>query len=415
MGWPTGLEPATARTTIWSSTIELWPPFDATPRIAAVLTLPTGFSDSEIRSGTILDPAVSGVDPPSNFQRARHRRLQNVHCARELRLRVPLQPDRENFISNLFSATNQLPGGEFCLIVVTRNPWNQKWQTMIQHRHACPALAHQVIGVRGDAEINTLEKMRHLKIFPAAQMMERKVITPLSGNRPPVGFIRTKRADARDAHAPALPPGKLPQPAKEHVRFPIGMEQAKISQYQPLPAICGSDWYPGLLKLLVKPRATIRCDHRDIAKQPQRLGVHPAPSECTGVKSIVRKNVDRLHPIKHSQNAVTLESSDQPVSEGCRSLTQPDFIHQPNRGVSSQRIGKAGRRRPNDPFRIQAIRNESENDVAGLLSFQVFLERSAAFPPADRLRDMPSGNALAIDIDRVSSRRGNPRVIQAAN
>ena len=27
MGWPTGLEPATARTTIWSSTIELWPPF----------------------------------------------------------------------------------------------------------------------------------------------------------------------------------------------------------------------------------------------------------------------------------------------------------------------------------------------------------------------------------------------------
>src|SRR5581483_316126 len=25
-GWPTGLEPATARTTIWSSTIELWPP-----------------------------------------------------------------------------------------------------------------------------------------------------------------------------------------------------------------------------------------------------------------------------------------------------------------------------------------------------------------------------------------------------
>ena len=28
MGWPTGLEPATARTTIWSSTIELWPPFE---------------------------------------------------------------------------------------------------------------------------------------------------------------------------------------------------------------------------------------------------------------------------------------------------------------------------------------------------------------------------------------------------
>src|SRR5205809_611827 len=26
MGWPTGLEPATARTTIWSSTIELRPP-----------------------------------------------------------------------------------------------------------------------------------------------------------------------------------------------------------------------------------------------------------------------------------------------------------------------------------------------------------------------------------------------------
>lgn len=25
-GWPTGLEPATARITIWSSTIELWPP-----------------------------------------------------------------------------------------------------------------------------------------------------------------------------------------------------------------------------------------------------------------------------------------------------------------------------------------------------------------------------------------------------
>ncbi len=25
-GWPTGLEPATARTTIWGSTIELWPP-----------------------------------------------------------------------------------------------------------------------------------------------------------------------------------------------------------------------------------------------------------------------------------------------------------------------------------------------------------------------------------------------------
>ena len=28
MGWPTGLEPATARTTIWSSTIELRPPLD---------------------------------------------------------------------------------------------------------------------------------------------------------------------------------------------------------------------------------------------------------------------------------------------------------------------------------------------------------------------------------------------------
>ena len=26
MGWPTGLEPATTRTTIWSSTIELRPP-----------------------------------------------------------------------------------------------------------------------------------------------------------------------------------------------------------------------------------------------------------------------------------------------------------------------------------------------------------------------------------------------------
>jgi hypothetical protein len=26
MGWPTGLEPATARTTIWGSTIELRPP-----------------------------------------------------------------------------------------------------------------------------------------------------------------------------------------------------------------------------------------------------------------------------------------------------------------------------------------------------------------------------------------------------
>src|SRR3989440_13097500 len=26
MGWPTGLEPATTRTTIWGSTIELWPP-----------------------------------------------------------------------------------------------------------------------------------------------------------------------------------------------------------------------------------------------------------------------------------------------------------------------------------------------------------------------------------------------------
>ena len=26
LGWPTGLEPATARTTIWGSTIELWPP-----------------------------------------------------------------------------------------------------------------------------------------------------------------------------------------------------------------------------------------------------------------------------------------------------------------------------------------------------------------------------------------------------
>ncbi len=26
LGWPTGLEPATARITIWSSTIELWPP-----------------------------------------------------------------------------------------------------------------------------------------------------------------------------------------------------------------------------------------------------------------------------------------------------------------------------------------------------------------------------------------------------
>ena len=26
MGWPTGLEPATSRTTIWGSTIELWPP-----------------------------------------------------------------------------------------------------------------------------------------------------------------------------------------------------------------------------------------------------------------------------------------------------------------------------------------------------------------------------------------------------
>ena len=26
VGWPTGLEPATSRTTIWGSTIELWPP-----------------------------------------------------------------------------------------------------------------------------------------------------------------------------------------------------------------------------------------------------------------------------------------------------------------------------------------------------------------------------------------------------
>ena len=30
MGWPTGLEPATTRTTIWSSTIELRPPSSVT-------------------------------------------------------------------------------------------------------------------------------------------------------------------------------------------------------------------------------------------------------------------------------------------------------------------------------------------------------------------------------------------------
>jgi hypothetical protein len=29
VGWPTGLEPATSRATVWGSTIELWPPLDS--------------------------------------------------------------------------------------------------------------------------------------------------------------------------------------------------------------------------------------------------------------------------------------------------------------------------------------------------------------------------------------------------
>src|SRR5205814_9615560 len=46
MGWPTGLEPATTRTTIWGSTIDLRPP---TGRITYVYALP-----SSSRSGAVV-------------------------------------------------------------------------------------------------------------------------------------------------------------------------------------------------------------------------------------------------------------------------------------------------------------------------------------------------------------------------
>jgi hypothetical protein len=61
-GWPTGLEPATARTTIWGSTIELWPPSRSdfnffAPNCKGKATVPS--------AATIASTGSVGYPPPS--------------------------------------------------------------------------------------------------------------------------------------------------------------------------------------------------------------------------------------------------------------------------------------------------------------------------------------------------------------
>ena len=64
MGWPTGLEPATARTTIWGSTIELRPPIANTldfrmPYVKFMREKSQGVADSYIA----LCRLVTGRNP----------------------------------------------------------------------------------------------------------------------------------------------------------------------------------------------------------------------------------------------------------------------------------------------------------------------------------------------------------------
>src|SRR6185312_4004057 len=73
MGWPTGLEPATARTTIWGSTIELRPPIANTLDFR-MLTV----KFSREKSSCDQSPNFRGAQPPSAAVRCASRRTREA-------------------------------------------------------------------------------------------------------------------------------------------------------------------------------------------------------------------------------------------------------------------------------------------------------------------------------------------------
>jgi len=94
----------------------------------------------------------------SSLPSTRHCAHQFVNGSRKLWIGQQMFSFYENLRSYLITAAQQESRGKFRRIVFLRNPGNDDWQAMIQHRHASSAFAHQMIRIGGDAKIHGLQK-----------------------------------------------------------------------------------------------------------------------------------------------------------------------------------------------------------------------------------------------------------------